>query len=500
MNIRRLLPFALIVASGVLNAAETGTYFPGKGWRTSTPEALGLDSTVLARMVGDISEKKLNVHSITVIRHGYVVMDAYFYPFRPDTLHDVASVTKSVTSMLLGITVDKGLVSTDKRLLSFFPDEAPKDPEPSKKEITVDNVLTMRSGMDCGFKPGEQELEAMRHTDNWVRYALAMPMINPPGTKFAYCSPGFHLVSSIVTAVTHEPEAEFARKNLFNPIGIGEVVWPADAQGRSHGWGDSHFYPADLARLGYLYLHQGKWNRKQVISANWVERSTAVHANTGRPGADYGYGWWLYPDQNPPEVSANGRGGQKIAIWADKDMIVIVTGAGYPAREVEPVIASAIKSDSALPPNVEGDRTLSARIRDAEKAPDPEAVAPLPAMARQVSGNFYQLPRNRSRLDGIGLTFSGKDAQLKVRYLGQDLAMPIGLNGVYRLGPYGPLKLLAGARGHWTSDSDFLLDLNLISNINHYTLAMHFAGNSVDITANESSGLARNVQVTGTKQ
>jgi len=503
MSLRRFLPIAFALAIAALEAAEPGVYFPGRDWRQSTPESQGLDSTVLAHMVESIAQKNLNVHSVTVLRHGYIVMDAYFYPYREDALHDVASVTKSVTSALVGIAADKGLVSTDRRLLSYFAEEAPKDPEPSKKQITVDNLLTMRPGMDCGFKPGEQELEAMRRTDDWVRYALALPMINPPGTKFGYCSPGFHLLSSIVTAATHEPEADFGRKYLFEPIGIREVVWPPDAQGRTHGWGDSHFFTHDLARLGYLYLHKGNWNGKQIISSDWVARSTAVHTNTGRPGVDYGYGWWLYPDQNPPEFSANGRGGQKITVWPDKDMIVVITGAGYPANAVGPVVASAIKSDSALPENPEGNRLLRENIAEVRKAPEAQPVSAAPALANRVSGAFYNLPRNPSRLDGISLVFGNpgsSEAQVKIRYLGQDLTFPVGLDGVYRLGPNGPFHLLAGARGHWTSDSEFLLDLNFISNINHYTLAMRFAGDSVDIAMNESSGLVRDGHVTGKRQ
>jgi CubicO group peptidase (beta-lactamase class C family) len=503
MSLWRFLPIAFALAFGALEAAEPGVYFPGRDWRQSTPEAQGIDSTVLAHMVESISQKNLNVHSVTVLRHGFVVMDAYFYPYREDELHDVASVTKSITSALVGIAVDKGLVSTERRLLSYFPDEAPKDPEPSKKQITVDNLLTMRPGMDCGFKPGEQELEAMRRTDDWVRYALALPMINPPGTKFGYCSPGFHLLSSIVTAVTHEPEAHFGRKYLFEPIGIREVVWPPDGQGRTHGWGDSHFFTHDLARVGYLYLHKGNWNGRQIISSDWVARSTAVHTNTGRPGVDYGYGWWLYPNQNPPEFSANGRGGQKITVWPDKDMIVVVTGAGYPANAIGPVVASAIKSDSALPENAEGNRLLREKIAEVRNAPAAQPVSAAPALASRVSGVFYNLPRNPSRLDGISLVFGNprsSEAQVKIRYVGQDLNFPVGLDGVYRLGPNGPLHLLAGARGHWTSDSEFLLDLNFISNINHYTLAMRFAGDSVEIAMNESSGLVRDGHVTGKRQ
>jgi hypothetical protein len=250
------------------------------------------------------------------------------------------------------------------------------------------------------------------------------------------------------------------------------------------------------------YLHKGNWNGKQIISSDWVARSTAVHANTGRPGVDYGYGWWLYPDQNPREFSANGRGGQKITVWPDKDMIVVITGAGYPASAVGPV-ASAIKSDGALPENAEGDRLLHEKIAEGQTAPEAQPVGAAPDTASRVSGVFYNLPRNPSRLGGISLVFGNprsSEAQVKIRYVGQDLTLPVGLDGGYRLGPNGPLHLLAGASGHWTSDSEFLLDLNFISNINHYSLAMRFAADSVEIAMNESSGLIRDGHVTGKRQ
>src|SRR5215469_9778271 len=128
MYLWRFVPIVLALTYGTVEGAESGVYFPGREWRQSTPEAQGLNSTVLAQMVESISQRNLNVHSITVLRHGYIVMDAYFYPYRQDALHDVASVTKSITSALVGIAVNKGLFSTDKRLLSYFPDEAPKDP------------------------------------------------------------------------------------------------------------------------------------------------------------------------------------------------------------------------------------------------------------------------------------------------------------------------------------------------------------------------------------
>ena len=498
------LAIVLPVACSLLNTgapAAPATYYPTHGWRESTPEAQGLDSAVLAAMVDNIAQKHLNVHSVTVIRHGYVVLDSYFYPYTPAATHDLASVTKSITAAIMGIAVDKGLVKTDQKLLSFFPDEGPANPDEPKQKITVADMLSMRSGLDCGFLPGEQELDGMRRTNEWVKFALALPMKYAPGEKFGYCSPGYHLISSIVTATSHQALVDFGRKNLFDPLGIKDVVWPADEQGRTHGWGDSHFYPRDFGKFGYLYLHDGQWDGKQIVSADWVHKSITKQSDGGRAnGGGYGYGWWLAKTDGLDEFGGNGRGGQTVAVWPEKDMIVILTGGGYPANEVRPAIVKSIKADQPLPANAEADRQLLAKVAEVAKAPAPAPVADLPAMAKTVSGSVYEFPHNASRIESLSLVFSGKsEALLKLKYLGTDLSIPVGLDGVYRLGPYGPLKLLAGATGKWTSDTDFALDLNFISNINHYTAGIHFDGDSVEVTIAESSGLIRNGHLTGKK-
>jgi hypothetical protein len=200
------------------------------------------------------------------------------------------------------------------------------------------------------------------------------------------------------------------------------------------------------------------------------------------------------------EFGGNGRGGQRVAVWPEKDMIVVITGAGYPAAEVMPAIAKSIRADKPLPANAEGVKQMRAMVAQAAVVPAPTATTDLPAMAKTVSGVAYEFPRNASRIDGLQLTFAGRsEAKLTVKYLGTNLNFPVGLDGVYRLGPYGPLNLLAGATGHWTSDTDFALDLNFISNINHYTLAIHFGGDQMLVDVSESSGLIRNGHLTGHK-
>ncbi len=487
-----------LAASG--QDSRQAEYFPAAKWRRSTPEAQGIDSQALAGIIDQALQKQLGVHSLLIIRHGYVVLDAYFYPYSAGTPHDVASVTKTLTSVLTGIAVSQGLIQLDQPALSFFPKEFPANPGEQKRKITVGNLVRMESGLDCGYAPGEAELEQMKRSPNWVQFALSLPMKYPPGAHTSYCSPGYHLLGSAIAAAAKQSEAAFAAKNLFAPLGIRDVVWAGDPQGRSHGWGDSHFFPQDLAKIGHLYLHGGQWNGKRIVPADWVAMSIAPPTGPRDGPGGMGYEWNASNGPNGRQYGGAGRGGQSLVVWPELDTVVVITAGGN-AGQIAPLVRQAVKSDQPLPANPDGSALLRARTEAAAKAPAPEPVPPLPAIARTISGVVYDLPINTSRLDRIALTFSDKpEARLDVTYLGQPLTLPVALDGVYRLGPHGPLHLLAGAKGKWTNANEFLLDLNFIANINHYTLNLRFDGDRVEIAASEASGLIRGGHLTGTRR
>jgi len=498
MTIGRLF-FLPLLAIATAAQSPPPVYYPGEQWRTATPESQGIDSQALASAIDQVRQKQWGVHSLLVIRHGYVVADTEFYPYGSSTPHDLASVTKTITSTLTGVAVANGLLKLDQPLLSFFPAESPANPDEKKRSITVGNVLHMESGLDCGFLPGEQELEQMKRSANWAQYALSLPMKYDPGTHPSYCSPGYHLLGSMIGAAAHSTEEEFARKYLFEPLGIRDVVWAVDPQGRNHGWGDSHFYPRDVAKIGYLYLHGGEWNGKQIVPRDWVAMSIAPPTGgRGEPGG-FGIEWNVTKGPNGLQYGGTGRGGQILIVWPDLDMIV-VSMAGGNAGQLAPLIRQAVKSDAALPANPDGVAQLQKAAAAASGAPAPVPVSQMPATAATISGKVYRFPVNPSRLDSLSLTFpTDSTAMLKVEYYGEPLSLPIGLDGLYRVGPWGPLHLPAGATGKWTSDNEFLLDLNFIANINHYTLAIRFTpDNRIDATVDEASGLMRNGHLTGT--
>jgi CubicO group peptidase (beta-lactamase class C family) len=463
-----------------------------------------VDSRLLTAAINQVMEQHLGIHSILVIRHGYAILHADFYPYSSDSPHDMASVTKSITSAVAGIAVGQGLIRMDQPMLSFFPTERPQNPEPRALRITVGDVVHMESGIDCGYEPGERELELMKQSPDFLRFALSLPMRYDPGTHASYCSPGYHILGSLVAAEAHRTELDFARRSLFEPLGIRTVVWASDAQGRTHGWGDSHLFPEDAAKIGYLYLHGGQWGARQIVPRDWVTASlTPPPGARGDPGG-LGYAWNARRGPEGLQFGGEGRGGQSLTVWPDLDTVVVILAGGDPGPiegGIRQAIRKAIQSDRPLAPNPEAWRHMQARAAQAAQEPPPQPAPEMPAMAAEISGAIYDFPVNASRLGDLSLEFRAPgEARVMVKYQGETLTVPVGLDGRYRRGPYGPFHLLAGATGKWTSPNEFLLDLNFIANINHYTLRLRFEGDHLEMADDEASGLIRSGRVIGTRR
>jgi len=313
-----LLAIVLISRVRKPEQVSTQTYWPTQGWRTSTPEEQGFDSGKLAEGLQAIQEKNIRIESLLIIRNGYVVLDAYFYPYDGTFPHDLASVTKSVMTTLIGIAADQGKIQLDQPMVSFFPNRTIANLDARKEQVTVRHLAGMVNGFQSGcMADDEKTLDAMRASADWVQSALDRKMVREPGVRFCYDSPGMHLLSAILQEATGMTALDFARQNLFEPLGISEAIWEPDPQGHTHGWGDLHLKPRDAAKLGYLWLNRGVWEGKQIVSASWVEDSVTAHSHTGED--DYGYGWWVSEDS----YYALGRGGQHIKVYPSLKAILV---------------------------------------------------------------------------------------------------------------------------------------------------------------------------------
>lgn len=486
---------ALLAAMGTgVNAAGRQVDWPTQGWRRSSPEAQGMDSEVLAEAFDEIRRRHIAIHSLTIVRNGTLVLDAYFWPFQDNLLHDMASVTKSVTSTLVGIAIGQHkLNGVTQPVTALLGTPASAIIDPRKKRLTVEHLLTMTSGLDCHAQQGEITLTQMRRSSDWIQFMLDLPMVAEPGDIYEYCSGGMHLLSGIITKATGVSALDFARRTLFVPLGIHDAAWPSDAQGVSHGWGDLHLQPRDMAKIGYLWLRGGRWKNRQLVPADWMRAAVQVHAHpASSPGAEYGYGLWIYPDRSPPIFEGLGRGGQRISVVPAKDLVVVFTGGEFEPGDIGQFIGRAIKSDHALAENPAGAARLASAVRAATEQPAARPVATAPKQEEMISGRTYVLDANPFDLKSFALTFSGgATARLQLE-LGDRLdgPRPVGLDGVPRVSSDGRFGLPVAVSGTWQSDGTFDLDYDEVGNINKRRFRLTFAdkGTSVELSERSEQG------------
>jgi CubicO group peptidase (beta-lactamase class C family) len=459
-----------------LNLRATEVSYPTQTWQTSTPEEQGIDSAKLAEGLLAMQRNGIPIHSLMIVRHGSVLLDATFYPYDGTIYHDTASVTKSLMTTLVGIAVDQGKIDLDRQMVFFFPERTIANRDERKESITVRHLVSMTSGLDCGVD-NETTSGEMQLSPDWVQFALDRPMTRKPGARFEYCNLGMHLLSAILREATGMTALEFARLNLFDPLGIHDVYWPADPQGNNHGWGDVALYPKDMARIGYLFLRQGAWEGKQVISKEWISQATTPQAATGsyKP-EDYGFGWWVSRTGADPEFyAADGRGGQRILMIPGWDMLLVTTGGGFDFPQIEGYLVPAIKDlENPLPANPDGARQLETALAEIGKSPVAQSVPPTPVTAAAVSGKTFQLEENPLRIRSVRLDFESQDAAvfvLKLAYEPEARVIGVGLDGLYRTSTVGRPIL---ARGGWQEDGTFSIDYNEGPGLAVYTMRFRF--------------------------
>ncbi|MGB8817100.1 MAG: serine hydrolase [Rhizobiaceae bacterium] len=489
---------SLLLAVGPA-AAENPAKWPTGSWEQTTPEAVGFDSGKLADALSDIASKVPHVHQILIERHGQVFLDSTFYPYDAKRPHNLASVTKSVMTTLIAIAAEHGKLDLDQPALSFFPDRKIANRDARKERMTVRHLTGMSSGLDCVGEHDEPTLHQMNASPDWVQFTLDLKMAAEPGTTFSYCSPGMHLLSAILTKATGMTALDFARQNLFAPLGIREVVWPVDPQGFNHGWGDLFLYARDAAKIGYLWLNQGQWDGAQIVSSAWVQQSARLQIKTNPNwNDDYGYGWWVMTGDDIPQYAAVGRGGQRIGVFPSLDIVVITLGGGIEPGEVTDRIGAALISpDKPLPPNPDGGKKLTAVLGALNDPPDPQPVKPLPPLAAGISGRTYELKPNPMMLKSIRLDFGAKDtAQLALAFTdAQPRSHVIGLDGVYRMSP-GELGIPAGMRGSWENGHTFIAEYDGIAFIDAFDLRLDFKGGRVSFYAKDRT-YERGVMIEG---
>jgi CubicO group peptidase (beta-lactamase class C family) len=293
-----------------------------------------MDVELLQRMMEYVKEDKID--SVVIVKNGYIVLEYYGDHLGKNSLFEIYSCTKSITSTLIGMLVDKGeIASVDRPLSDFFP-EIKKMGDPQKAQIQLKHTLSMTMGIDWphsrnASESGEVYFPEILTSPDWNRFVLEKPVVSSPGTAFNYNSGGSHLLSVIITRITGKSAEAYARENLFDKIGIRQVLWSKDRQGNSTGgWGLS-MRPRDMARFGFLFLNNGVWDGEQLVSRAWIGAATADQTGGFGSGGflmgHYGYQWWIGSagTQITKFFTAIGAYGQYIFVAPAFDLVVVFT-------------------------------------------------------------------------------------------------------------------------------------------------------------------------------
>jgi len=458
------------------------TYWPTTGWQSSTPEAQGFDSAKLAEGLAAIPQNEIGIHSLQIVRGGYLIIDAYVYPYDGSIYHDFASVTKSVMTTLIGIAADQGKIDLDKPVLSYFPNRTIANRDDRKEHITVRHLLSMSSGLEWDPVDDEVFLRQLRASPDWVQFALDLPVVSEPGSEFVYNSAGSHLLSAILTQTTGMSALEFAKANLFEPLGITNVHWRIDPQGYNMGWGDLSMFPLDAAKLGFLFLHQGKWQDRQIISREWVAKATSFQISTeGSHYEEYGYGWWVSPQEE--EITffrADGRNGQRIWVIPSMDLVIVTTGYSDSALEdITPGLQAAIGNlEAPLPANPDGVAELEMITQQLKQPPEANPT-PLPEIASRISGKSFIFEPNPTQLETICLDFDSPAAfACSIKFSGEPEARTgeVGLDGNYRTSRGGIPWI---ARASWLDEQTLVAEFSEGPGLNNYVDELRFENDKV---------------------
>ena len=285
----------------------------------ATPESQGISSDLFAALLRELdASKDTEMHHFMALRHGKVICECNFAPYPKGMWHITHSMCKSITGMAIGMLIEEEKLKLDENIYDIFPDYINAFSKIFRPVITVENLLTMTSGVtfnESGIVSG----------NDWLGSFLNASVNGKPGTEFQYNSLNTYVLSAIVTKRTGETLTEYLTPRLFGPLGITKYYWETCPKGITKGGWGLFLCAEDMAKLGQLYLQRGKWNGQQLVSEYWIEISTARHLKTQND--TYGYGYQLWMEQRPGSFEYNGMLGQNVIIYPDMDM-VLVTNAG----------------------------------------------------------------------------------------------------------------------------------------------------------------------------
>ena len=418
----------------------------------STPEAEGVSSQGILDFLDAANKSKHEFHSFMLIRHGKVVSENWWVPYRSDLKHTMYSTSKSFAATAIGFAVAEKKLSVSDKVVSFFPNDLPEKISPNLADLEIRDLLSMSVGHE------KENATFIATSDDWVKEFLKTPIVHTPGTKFLYNTPATYMLSAIIQKVTGQKLIDYLQPRLFEPLGIQNVDWEVDPKGINTGGYGLRLKTEDMAKFGLLFLQKGKWNGKQVLPAAWIEEASSMKIMqdlpkgvTTRDSSDWhqGYAYQMWRCRNNA-FRADGANGQFIIILPEKDAVIAITAeAPDMQNEINLVwkyILPALK-DSKLPKNAK----TSARLTSMSKSlATPISVKNKASQWKEkISGKSYGVYSSSRALKSVKFEFENDDLNVSLATDSVNHTLKFG-NGTWventttKFGPY----LVARARGN----------------------------------------------------
>jgi len=393
----------------------------------STPEEEGVSSQSILSFVEAASKEADEIHSFMLLRHGKVIAEGWWNPYRPDLKHTLYSLSKSFTSTAVGFAVQEKLLKVDDKVISFFPEEVPDTISTNLAQMTVKDLLTMSAGMDP-----DPTFRVAGLNGSWVKIFFRTPVLNEPGTKFLYNSLATFMLSAIVQKVTGEKVIDYLTPRFFEPLGITGVDWEVNSQGiNTGGWG-LRLKTEDIARAGQFYLQKGKWHGKQLLSKEWIEEATTFKIDQApeapqstKDSSDwmqgYCYQFWRCRHN---AYRGDGAYGQYMIVLPDLDAVIAITSqTGDMQKELNLVWQYLIPgfAENKLHPDQAAYSGLQKRLSSLElPVYYKKSSSPL---SKDISGKTYLFESNEKQLQSLKFEINDTVSTLFMRKNSTDYAL-----------------------------------------------------------------------------
>lgn len=377
----------------------------------STPEAEGVSSEGIIQFLNAVEAGRNEIHSFVILRHGKIITEGRWSPYGKDLRHVMFSVSKSFTSMAVGIAIAEKKLKLNDKVYTFFPESMPDTLGAFMKEMTVEHLLKMATGMNT------DPLYKARTAKNWPALFLSSPVENKPGSVFKYNNMATFMLSAILQKATGEKLVDYLKPRLFDPLNITNYKWDDTPEGYTLGAIGLKITSHDMAKFGQLMLQKGNWQGKQLVPSSWVEAATTFQILGNAPEnptpkefndweQGYGYQFWMGREKS---YRADGLGGQFIIVLPEKDAVVVLTAAASNTQEELDLVWKHLvpaMHDKALTENKQAQANLKNLIEDLS-APGPVRMPP--DLAKKISGKTIEVSKNEVGISSLNIQFYGSD-------------------------------------------------------------------------------------------